>query len=438
MKLINHIIPVDIGNNKKLIINSLNGTMDKIDISTYNIIVKWQNQNEITPIGELETSLFENLQARGYIVNNEIEETGKKREIINTLRANDNKARESCRHLTFVMTYDCNFRCPYCFEGLGNPQKNVISPEYIDAALKLANNLESIGLFGGEPLLPKTKNAVEYLISKAPNKTYNITTNGYYLEEFFELLSPLKIAFIMVTLDGEEATHNSRRYLANGNPTFQKIMAGIHKYLENDIPIRIRMNLDENNLEESNRLKQQLMKKFAMHQDKLSFEISAMMEMNSKEKLEINKKLFNEDKKYSYEEREKNNTYWGRNSPIVNAITVGSKIRPTYSFCQAHSNNFLVDPYGYIYPCLPSVGVDALAIGKYYPQIKFNENSIFNRNIEKIEECQNCIYSLLCGGGCPLKLDNYENFYKPECNSIKDQIHNYLPMFYNTQKAGEA
>jgi len=56
MKLIGHIIFVDIGNNKKLLINSLNGLMDRIDSSIFETMIKWQKCDEIVPDGEWEAT----------------------------------------------------------------------------------------------------------------------------------------------------------------------------------------------------------------------------------------------------------------------------------------------------------------------------------------------------------------------------------------------
>ena len=431
MKLIKHIIPIDIGSDRVLIINSLNGVMDKVDASVFNIIRKWQEKSEISPESETEYLLFNNLNTRGYLVKEEEEELAKKEEVINKLRNKNKKAREASRHLTFIMTYDCNFRCPYCFEGSNNKRKEVITPEYIDAALKLSKNLESVGLFGGEPLLPRTRASLEYLVSKTKGLKYNITTNGYYLEEFYDFLSPLNLTHITVTLDGDANTHNARRSLTNGNPTYQKIMAGIKRYLSSGVHIRIRMNLDESNIFEASNLREQLLIEFDKYRENLSFEVSPMLEASSDERYSIKKRLFDSEKKYATQEREAINVMHGRYNPIINAISVGARVRPLYYFCQAHSNSFIVDPYGIIFPCLPSVGKNALSVGCYYPQVKFKENSIYFRNIEKIEKCRSCIYSLLCGGGCPLRLSSYENFFQPECFSFHEQLNKYLPMYFN-------
>lgn len=448
MKLIDHIIFVDIGNNKKLLINSLNGLMDNIDNSIFETMIKWQKYDEIVPDGDWETTLYENLRSRGYLVNSYNEEMAKKEEILEALRRKHTNTQPNNRHITFVITYDCNFRCPYCFEGVASSDsvsKNkkafsctkteVITPALIDAALDLVGeDLQSIGLFGGEPLLPKNRTALEYLISKAPKKTYNITTNGYYLEEFFGLLSKIQISHIMVTLDGEEKTHNSRRFLANGKPTYKKIMDGIKKCLENNIHICIRMNLDASNFDECNELKIKLLNQFAEYGSLLSFEISPLFETSVYEKNKMLSELYNSDIEYTLEERQQRNRLFSKSSPILNAIMKNEKLKPVYTFCYAHDNGFLVDPYGNIFPCLLAVGIDELAIGKYFPTLEFKENSIRNRNIDKIPECRECKYSLLCGGGCPIALSDYSDVFKPVCFSIKNQIHNISPTFYNSEK----
>lgn len=448
MKLIEHIIFVDIGNNKNLLINSLNGLIDRIDSSIYDTIIKWQNCDEIVPNGEWEVTLYNNLKFRGYLVNSKNEEMARKEEILMALRKQHATTQPNNKHITFVMTYDCNFRCPYCFEGgadknklsknqavLTCTKKAVMTPTLIDAALDLVGKgLQSVGLFGGEPLLPKNRFALEYLISRAPEKTYNIITNGYYLEEFFDLLSKINISDIMVTLDGEEKTHNRRRYLANGKPTYKKIMAGIKKCLENNIPICIRMNLDASNYAECNELKKKLLEQFAEYKNFLSFEISPMFEASVHEKNKMFFELYKSDVEYTLEEQKQRNRLLSKGSPILNAIMGNGKLRPSYTYCYAHDNGFLVDPYGNIFPCLLAVGKDELAIGKYFPAVEFKQKSIRTRNIDKIPECRECKYSLLCGGGCPVHLSDYNDVYKPVCYSIKNQIHNISPIIYNTKK----
>jgi len=437
MKLINHVIISKISDDLYVMINSLNGRIDKINNTTFKILQRWRGKENIIPFGDDELASFDYLKSHGYFVQNDTEENNKKNELLTTLKE---KHQLSAKHITFIMGYTCNFKCAYCFESNGSSHKKAhMSIELIDAAFKLIDaDLESIGLFGGEPLLPTHKNAIEYIISNAPDKTYNITTNGFYLKEYLPILNKIKISSIMVTLDGEEDVHNKRRLLTNNKSTYAKILQGITLCLTNNIPICIRMNLDETNYESCIKLKNNLLMDFKNYEHLLSFEMSPMFENQGNSRNIMLTSLYNINKNCTYDDLLKSNRFISRFGSIINSVILNQPLYPSYSFCDAHRDGYLVDPYGNIYPCIPSVGHEKLAIGKYFPHIEFKENSIRTRNIDKILECRNCKYSLLCGGGCPIGLDDYENVYKPECGSIKNQIYNLMPMLYNSKSTQQA
>lgn len=442
MKLIKNMIITQFGD-EYLLINSLNGLIDRIDKSAVDLINNWYDQDEIIPLSDLEEIFFSKLKSRGYLCHSFKEERDKKEEIIYALRKKHEKSKTIVSHITFVMTYDCNFRCPYCFEDsfngeTVNSQSVRMDRDLIDAAFNLAGDaLKSIGLFGGEPLLPKNRSALEYIISKAPDKIYNITTNGYHLDKFLTLLSKIKISNIMITLDGDEDTHNSRRFLVGGKPTFKKIINNIEKCLESNIPIRIRMNLDDGNFNECIKLREKLLRKFNMYETLLSFEISPMMGMQVTKRNNMWGDLYRADIEHSPVVQIQMNRILSAFSPIINVLTTGAKLKPVYSFCSEHNNGIIVDPYGYIYPCLVSVGKKKFATGKYYPVVEYFENSVRDRNIESIPKCRECSYSLLCGGGCALNLNDNDEISKPECFSIINQIHNVLPLFHTTSSKVE-
>jgi len=412
--------------------------MDEIGKDAFEILSKWHNEEEIVAQNDLESSLYETLKRRGYLVHSEEEEVLAKNKILEFLRKNDTKDRENRKHMTFVMTYDCNFRCFYCFEGEDKAKRAVMTPSLIDSALTLAGgNLESIELFGGEPLLPKTRYAFEYLIEKMPDVFYGITTNGYYLEDFFDLIVKIKTYKIIVTLDGEEEVHDGRRYLANGKPTYQKIMRGVRKCLENGITITIRMNVDDSNFANSTSLETTLLDEFSRYKNLIRFDKTPMLEMNDLDSFDLVAKMYESMVSYTPEERMQKNGLITNMSPIINSITASAPMRPLYNFCYAHENKLAVDPYGDIYTCLLTVGKPRGSAGKYHPFIELKENSIYNRNIDKIKECTECIYSLLCGGGCALRIQDPNDMFKPACSSIKNQIHNLLPKLYKIAQNAE-
>jgi uncharacterized protein len=291
------------------------------------------------------------------------------------------------------------------------------------------DELKNITLFGGEPLLPKNKAAIEYIMSIAPDKDYTIFTNGYYLEEYITLLKTVNVILVNVTLDGEEEIHDKRRCLEDNKPTFRKIVNGITKCLENNISVCVRMNLDLENFESGLKLREALLEEHVEQSNLISFELAPMLESLIDEKNKVLCDSFISDLDYKPKDRFSRNKIVCTMSPIINSIVTNTPLKPTYSFCYAHDTGFVVDPYGCIFPCLRAVGVNELAIGRFYPTIEFEENSIRNRNIENIHGCRECIYSLLCGGGCPVSLNDYSDVFKPECNTIMNQIHSILPAF---------
>ena len=439
MKLTKHIIPVDIGSDGFLIINSLNGLIDKVDKAVFNVICKWRDIGNIVPdISEnsFEEDLYNLLKLRGYLINNDEEEACMKETIVSALRDKHLAGTDVFNHITFILTYNCNFRCPYCYEEENTAKKEVITPEQIDAAIFLAGtNLKSVGLFGGEPLLPSTRKSIEYLVSVIADIPITITTNGYHLLEYSDLLSSLNILSVHVTLDGEESNHDKRRFLADGSPTFQRIMCGIERCLELSIPIRIRMNIDSSIFDSGVALRSNLIEKFSSYSHLLSFEFGSMLDSMNDEKSNLFLKLYESDKDKDHASRLNRNLSAGRFNPIVNTFTIGIGLKPVYSYCYAHSNSsIIVDPYGNMYSCLVAAGKQQLSIGTYYPKFELNKIGIHTRNIESIIECNNCEYSLLCGGGCPLKLPSYDDVLKPECNTIRNQIHNVLPQVYRINR----
>jgi len=433
MKLMSHIIAVQIDDNRRLLINSLTGLIDQVSAEVYKVIEQWRGIEKIVPMGDFEAALYENLKERGYLVCCCEKETSIKNRIIKKLSDVNDKTNKAYKGITFVLTYNCNFRCHYCFEGEHRLKKEIMTQAQIDAALELAgDDLEYVGLFGGEPLLPETRPIMEYLVSKTSDKIYSMFTNGYYLSEYFDLLSQIKISDITVTLDGDEEAHNKRRHLADGSPTYKKIMHGVEMYLSNGIPICIRMNTGKGNFEASEQLRETLIDNFGKYGDLLAIEIVPMLEDSVAERTELLTKLYSADSELSVEERQQRNRMFGKDYSVIDVITVDAKrLAPIYSYCRAHHGNIcLVDPYGHIYACAVSVGIEELAVGTYYPQVSYKENSIFTRNIETIPQCRECIYSLLCGGGCVMSMSSYDDVNKPACSSVHYALHSLLPNLY--------
>jgi len=101
----------------------------------------------------------------------------------------------------------------------------------------------------------------------------NIVTNGYLLDgDVAEELKGYGVHHAQITLDGSKTTHNKRRPLKGGGPTFSRILSNIaaaSKHLD----IAIRVNVDKRNQHEAIEVVNTL-KSLGVYPDKVSCYIS--------------------------------------------------------------------------------------------------------------------------------------------------------------------
>lgn len=207
--------------NRYILINTLNGKILEINAVDKDHILSWIEKGKI----DKRIKLYKFLLLHGFIYIN-VEEENKERELlINKLICKDSSRKSNIDNIAFILAYNCNFACPYCYEKNVNNNTLTLTPQMVDAVLEMyRHSLKSIHFFGGEPFLPQNIEIVRYILSKASDVKYSAMTNGYYLEEYLDILKPVDIDFIQVTLDGSEKSHNKTRILKNGKGTYEKIM----------------------------------------------------------------------------------------------------------------------------------------------------------------------------------------------------------------------
>jgi uncharacterized protein len=174
--------------------------------------------------------------------------------------------------LTICPTLRCNFRCPYCFESSQADVKTMSqkTQERLVDWIKQYKNIKNFnaGWYGGEPLL--AFEAICELTEKFKALDLNfdnvgLITNGYLLyKDKIARLNDLKIADIQVPLDGPREVHDSRRFLAGGGPTFDRILENITNLMNSDYAGRchIRVNVDRHNIRNYLDLRASLLEQF--------------------------------------------------------------------------------------------------------------------------------------------------------------------------------
>jgi len=144
--------------------------------------------------------------------------------------------------LTIVTSLGCNFDCPYCFEA---KHPSILSPAVEASVLRvLDDQLPRIDdfhvtWFGGEPLVgkrPLLSLSDEFIARcEAASVDYgaSIITNGYLLTaDTCRELQERRVTSAQVGLDGPPEYHDRMRPLANGDPSFWRIVENLHHAVE--------------------------------------------------------------------------------------------------------------------------------------------------------------------------------------------------------------
>lgn len=418
------ITPLDEQHEKYMLVHGYTGAIDIVDRNVVKFLHEgdWNQQSK---------SLLDNLVKRGYLTTKTKEEEQDYVHQAASILLKRNKLM-AMKSFTLLVTYDCNFCCPYCFEQSvmkqGYGKSMTISKKFVDKFFEAIPLIEpneklrnkSISLFGGEPLLKENKDIVEYIVYEGRKKGHSFiaTSNGYDLDSYEDLLRQDLIRGIQITLDGNKEMHDTRRIHSVYGGSFDKIIENIKLALKKDIAIKIRINVDGNNINELLSLESFFEQEGLYQYDKFSayaayisgcvnfnpetYELTNAKRISQKEFLEFFNKT---DLKIKYEQQLYSNFYY--------ALKKKKPLSMSSSYCNARFGLFIFDPFGYIYSCLEVVGKKTECIGTYVNGLSWKEpNRWFEHDANQLKSCSKCKYELLCGGGCFAKaLTNESSSY---------------------------
>lgn len=437
MRIIDNMLLVSTNDEEKheLLINTLTGKINVVSADEAKCIRRLKVGEFSNLDSRLEKRLINDMLKAGLIMSAS-EEEKLVAQILSECRQRHNLVMNQNQITVFVLTYMCNFACPYCYEYAPlNQDCKVMTKEMVDRVFEInAGTLNQIALYGGEPLLPETRKIVEYIVSKAPLAEYSVTTNGYHLVDFIDILSNLKVQYVMVTLDGPEEAHDLTRMLKGGGRTYARIIQGIKMCLNHLVPIRIRMNISEENVSSCEKLREMLINEFGSQFDSglLTFELQPLFQLSFDNRNKLNDRLVynkvaDEGTPLRY------NTIMHTVSPILSPFLNNErrKFVPRYCNCDAEGKRRFYDVNGDIYSCILSLNNKAAVVGTFYPEFKFKENSILTRNVEEIAECRACKLKFLCGGGCANGIIATDgDVMKPNCHQTMYEIYYELPRLF--------
>lgn len=174
---------------------------------------------------------------------------------------------------SYVLSYtvqpsgNCQLGCHYCGQKHLN---KVMSKEVLDAAYEriiqkseeLITTLKEISItwYGGEPLTGLSsltefsRRLIDYCTVNNLKYSSNVITNALNLKYslFEKLVNNCHITHYQITIDGMKEFHDKRRYLKNGNESFDIIINNIKNIVNTDLykekaHFNIRCNVDSEN-----------------------------------------------------------------------------------------------------------------------------------------------------------------------------------------------
>lgn len=414
-----------------LLIHGYTGAIDLIDKSIVRFLI--ENPYFDRAVLPCEESTKDTLEKRGYItLQTEDEEKEYFKRLATALFRKESMLRKG---FTFLITYDCNFRCPYCFEKDIQKDGTAFTKEMVDKAYQAILQIapderlrsRSITLYGGEPLLKRNKNIISYIIEQGKELGFKFSaiSNGYDLKYYEDLLSPEDISFIQITIDGIRERHNQRRIHYQGYPTFDTIVENIGIALNKGVAISVRVNAVRNNIEDLEGL-QTIFCDLGYTENPL-FSINSALLRNYSDSTEKAYQYFSQKDFIEWHKKhglESTCQDYGVYRRIHAAIKQGKPLSFRSTFCSAQTGGFVFDPFGRIYTCWETVNQKEHCIGNY----SLNNDIVWNEQVEErwrktylLENaiCASCKYALLCGGGCPA-----QNLQKHRCTHMEDIVHN--------------
>ena len=318
--------------------------------------------------------------------------------------------------ITYIPTYKCNFKCPYCIEGkiedTGLKVKTQEIYEYINQVIRESKcEIIDFVFYGGEPLLAienviNTAQFIKGLAEKYVKKlNISMVTNGYLLnDECASELIQNGITTFQITIDGIKESHNLRRIHKNGTGTYENIVNNVKNILEKhtDANVVLNLNYDETNYNDILQFISQPpfdLKRVYLKLNPIKNSCKNLDQIGIVEHLNDARILYNQLK---------NNDLYDSNNVLNEYGPCLKRIR----------NSFIVDCYGDLYKCVFGVGNRLNKVGTIYEGMN---RKVYSEDLIIRDKCKECAVLPICMTGCP-RIRN--EFGKVICK--KDEIMNTI------------
>ncbi len=347
------------------------------------------------PASALEQEEVDYLSAEGFLVEDEVADDAALRDFMLGMKQGDGVLR-----LRVLVTENCNFGCPYCYEAEGGPSgpgmgKTVEQALHGWVRRRMARyDLHTLELtyFGGEPLLKKPlilRTAERFQRELAEDGrafSCRIITNGALLDRpFVDAMAPLGLESVKVTLDGPKHHHDQSRVRKDGTGSWDQILANL-KAVAGRVRIHIGSNVPAG-LEHAYGELADVLRREGLA-DAIS-ELKFKPVLDGRGDGDCATRISDADPD-------------GLVHLQMKAVSSGLSPEPEFGLgpCGLHMDQYLlVDAGGYLYKCDVLVGDPKMAVGRitddrWLPRVELLES------LDPVKDCGQCEYLPVCAGGC--------------------------------------
>ena len=356
---------------------------------------------------------LEIFKSNNILVEDDIDETA-----LLQKRIEDTDFDDSFYILNINPTTDCNFHCWYCYEN--HVEGSKMSSEtvadiirFIDRLLDENKTIKqfSLSFFGGEPLLyykqvvaPIIAHADKACESKEIGFDIGFTSNGYLItDEMVEELKPHNSHF-QITLDGGPEHHDNTRFTKGGVPSFDRIVSNIILCSENGIPVNVRINYTDKNIDSCKKILDYFIKDEGGIFDNISFDFQRVWQQRT------NKADDAEETASAIRDAFRNAGYNVHTNYLLRDVR--------YSCYGDKRNHVLINYDGMAYGCTARDFNEQNSIGRlnHDGEIKYDLEKYERRFTAKVSKpiCRQCRIAPLCGGGC--RQSCVETLHHDGCN----------------------
>ena len=359
--------------------------------SLYNTLSVFSNEayREFNNLDKADKELKNRWYSLGLCVNSDLDEITSYLQYAYAAR----KWKSRKLRLVITTTMCCNARCAYCYEA--DVQKRGFDKSVKEDLLKfieLQCTEEGVGItwFGGEPLLNTDliDYVTDYLIKKDIEYSAYIITNGRLLTKdmLINKFPHWHIGAMQITIDGTKDNYlKIKNYYNTNTDYFEKLIENIKIADEAGIGVDIRLNIDQDNMQDIFTLACFLEEQFS-NCSKVSMYPAFIAGTNKviaeSERINLIKQLIkhlkNPDK-----------------ATFLSKLHKEARIAP----CNiADHRSFGIDVDGCLHTCEHYVGKKEYAIGDVAEGVRGKDRRLEDFNLEV--KCKQCVWLPQCFGGC--------------------------------------